>query len=62
MRTTCVRRPEDRPWRAPVPPLTVQAPLAAWIDQPVAGERFQDVQPGGSLAARRQTLSGRVNP
>jgi len=34
----------------------VQAPLAAGIDQPVAGQGFQDIQPGGSLAARRQAL------
>ncbi len=41
---------------APVPPLPMQPPLAARIDQPVAGKRFQDVQPGGSLPARRQAL------
>jgi len=41
---------------ASVPPLPVQPPLAARINQPVAGQRFQDVQPGRSLAARRQTL------
>ena len=40
---------------ARIPPLPVQAPLAAGIDQPVAGQRFQDVQPRGSLAAWRQT-------
>ena len=40
---------------ARVPPLPVQAPLAAGIDQPVASQRFQDVQPRGSLAAWRQT-------
>ena len=37
-----------------IPPVPVQAPLAAWIDQPVTGQRFQDIQPRGSLAAWRQ--------
>jgi hypothetical protein len=36
--------------------LPVQTPLAAGIDQPVAGKRFQDMQPRGSLPARRQAL------
>ena len=41
---------------ASIPPLPVQPPFAARIDQPVAGQRFQDVQPRRSLPARRQTL------
>ena len=37
--------------------MTVKAPLAARIDQPVAGQYLEDVQPPRALPARRQALT-----
>ncbi len=42
--------------RALFKPLPVQTPLAAGIDQPVAHQRLQDVQPRSFLPARWQAL------
>ena len=36
-------------------PQPVQAPLAAWIDEPVADQRLEDVAPAGPLARIGQT-------
>ena len=43
--------------RAVLVPVAVKTPLAARVDQPVAGEDLQDVEPPRALPARRQALT-----
>ena len=44
---------------AGIEPVAVQPPFAAGVEQPVGGQRFENVEPAGSLAAVRQTGQNR---
>ena len=45
---------------APLKPFSVQPPLAAGVDQPVAHQRLEHVQPARALARRRQLVGPEV--
>src|SRR5712691_3793280 len=50
-----VIRTEQIRHRTLLEPQSVQSPLAAWINQPIADQRLQDVLPAGSFPRIRQT-------